>query len=479
MYDLYESQSILGALKNLFRLRGDGLSVVSVLCLVSALRGPLFQRASMVDGNAVRHIVGKQELQVAQLIPPNFLFQGSVGNPLLFDGAYNAYVERAPIRINITNNEKECGDKCEGKVKGYGFEIKCSDVSNIPWDNSSDSALRQMYQDPDTSIGSAVPLFNSSAVLQGGMQESTFNSSLDDAAGEAQVAADQQGWFQITNLFKSESVCGGNLSIHKCSLHHAVIEYNVVLSNGILSLRSQSWQDDNVLFQTPTWSFPTTFAPAQDFSDPWGPTVHWVSWFMAEFNEEIDIYTSGKEGGPSGGANIRYLLAKRFIHGDINNVSCSTTFGDPTQFVLDRLREMAFRTAVVAATVSDPVLLFGNAELARKACHGLKIGRKMLNLSTRDISLPILLLAVVAIVPLYWKARSEILVLRSFNPLDVAHVFDAPLLQYVYEKDMETYVRKEQGLRRVRCSSKESDDSDDVGAVRILPEDRDIAAVVE
>jgi hypothetical protein len=117
MYDLYESQSILGALKNLFRRRGDGLAVVSVLCFMSALRGPLFQRASMVDGNAVRHTVGKQELKVAQLIPPNFLFQGSVGNPLLFDGAYNAYVERAPILINITNNEKECGDKCEGKVK--------------------------------------------------------------------------------------------------------------------------------------------------------------------------------------------------------------------------------------------------------------------------------------------------------------------------------------------------------------------------
>jgi hypothetical protein len=265
MYDLYESQAIFGALNNLFCLRGNGLAFVSVLCLVSALRGPLFQRASMVDGNAVRHTVGKHELKVAQLIPPNFLFQGSVGNPLLFDVAYNAYVERAPIAINITKNGEGCGDKCESKVKvratiepqtqtdrcqGYGFEIKCSDVSSIPWNTSSDSALRQMYQDPDTSIGSAVPIFNSSAVLPGGIQEMTYNSSADDAAAEAQITADQQGWFQITNLFKSEPVCGGDLSIHTCSLHHAVLEYNVVLSNGILSLRSQNWQDDNVLFQT-------------------------------------------------------------------------------------------------------------------------------------------------------------------------------------------------------------------------------------
>jgi hypothetical protein len=213
---------------------------------------------------------------------------------------------------------------------------------------------------------------------------------------------------------------------------------------------------------------------------------------MAQFNEEIDIYTGGKEGGPYSGANIRYLLAKRFIYGNINNVSCSTTFGDPTQFVLNRLREMAFRTAVAAALVADPVILFGNAELAQEGLSRAQnwtqnvelIGQR--HIVAYTVSIPFLacaiacsLLAVVAIVPLYWKARSEILVLRSFNPLDVAHVFDAPLLQYVHEKDMETYVRKEQGLRRVRCSSKESDNGHDVGAVRILPEDRDIAAVAE
>ena len=117
MFDMYESQSILGALKNLFRLRCNSLAIVSVLCLVSALRGPLFQRASIVDGNAVQHIVGKQELKVAQLIPPNFLWQSGVGDSLLFDRVYNAYSERAPITINITNKEKECGDSCEGKVK--------------------------------------------------------------------------------------------------------------------------------------------------------------------------------------------------------------------------------------------------------------------------------------------------------------------------------------------------------------------------
>jgi hypothetical protein len=212
---------------------------------------------------------------------------------------------------------------------------------------------------------------------------------------------------------------------------------------------------------------------------------------MAEFNEEIAIYASG-DGGPYGGANPRYLLSKRFIHGDINNVSCSTTFGDPTQFVLDRLREVVFRTAVAAAAVADPVILFGNAELAQE---GLSLARNWTqnvdlvgqrHLVAYAVNIPLLacavacsLLAVVAIVPLYWKARSESLVLRSFNPLDVAHAFDAPLFQYIHDKDMETYVRKDQGLKRVRYSSKESENGDDVGVMKILLEDCNIAAVAE
>jgi hypothetical protein len=245
-------------------------------------------------------------------------------------------------------------------------------------------------------------------------------------------------------------------------------------------------------FYSPTWSFPTTFAPIQNSEDPWGPTFHWVQWLTSEFNEEIDTSIDDDKGLWDGANTRGYSLAKRFIHGDITNISCSTTFGDPTQFVLDRLREVAFRTAVVTATVADPVILFGSAELAQEGLSRAQNWTQTVDLigqrrsATYTVSIRFLacaiacsLLAVMAIVPLYWKARSEILVLRSFNPLDVAHVFDAPLLQNFHEKDMETYVRKEQGLRRVRCLSKESDNGDDAGAMRILPENRDIAAVAE
>lgn len=117
MYDLYESQFIVGAPKNLLRWRGDRLAFVSLLCMVSALRGPLFQRASVVNGSAMRSTVGVLQQNVAQLVPPNFLFQGGSGEDGLFDGVYNAYLERAPIYVDASIMDGECGNLCEGKVK--------------------------------------------------------------------------------------------------------------------------------------------------------------------------------------------------------------------------------------------------------------------------------------------------------------------------------------------------------------------------
>jgi hypothetical protein len=85
---------------------------------------------------------------------------------------------------------------------------------------------------------------------------------------------------------------------------------------------------------------------------------------MEVSNEEIDIYADG-DGGPYSGNNPHFMLSKQFIYGNINNVSYSTSFGDSTQFVLDRLREMASHNAVGAAAIADPVVQFGKPELVR------------------------------------------------------------------------------------------------------------------
>jgi hypothetical protein len=115
MYDLYESQSFIGALVNLAYGRGNKLAVVSVLCVVSALRGPLFQRASVVVSNALLNTSGVLTLHVAQLIPPYFMYQDGIATSTRYDEVYDSYIQQTPIQVDV--DREVCGDVCNGKVK--------------------------------------------------------------------------------------------------------------------------------------------------------------------------------------------------------------------------------------------------------------------------------------------------------------------------------------------------------------------------
>ncbi|KAF2132764.1 hypothetical protein P153DRAFT_382391 [Dothidotthia symphoricarpi CBS 119687] len=456
MFDLYESHSFLGALNNMAHLRPDRLAIVSIFCLFSTLRGPLFQRTSVVIGGVTQKTSGMHQIHVAQLIPPGFLYPEVGVTSKAYDEVYDAYLERAPIYVHV--DEAQCGDMCIGKVKGYGSDIECSDLTTIPWDTSENSTVRQQFQDTSNRIGGAVPSFNSSAYLPDVVWSETGETDVDSF-----TAAETRGWFDVVNLFKTEPICGGHLSISRCSLHHAVVEYEVKLQDGIVSLLHDHWQDDTVLFQTATWNLTNP-------NTNWGPTTQWASWYMGIFNQEISIYPDG-DNGPFAGVDVRFLLAKRFINGNINAVNCSTTFSDPTQFVLDRLREMAFRTAVAAANVTDldvifptPLLLEQGLPLTQNWTQQVSLNGEK-HIVAFGVSVPYLicaivssLLSVIAIAPLLWNSWRKGFVQVSFNPLDVAHVFAAPLLEEANcEKNMEDYIRKESGLQRVRCSANRSD----------------------
>lgn len=115
VFDLYESHSYMGALNNLVHFRWNGLAIVSVLCLVSTTRGPLFQRASLIDSNAVLKTSGDQNLRVAQLLPPRYLCPNWSVTSTTWNSIWNSYSENAPIGIRV--DAERCGDSCLGKVK--------------------------------------------------------------------------------------------------------------------------------------------------------------------------------------------------------------------------------------------------------------------------------------------------------------------------------------------------------------------------
>lgn len=114
LYDMFESYSVLGALNNLVRRRGDRLAVATLLCLVSALRGPLFQRATVVNEGWREKVNGVQEVRVAQVLPPGLMYQNGT-NSAAWDVVLDFYLEQTPIYMDV--DKAQCGDLCTGRVK--------------------------------------------------------------------------------------------------------------------------------------------------------------------------------------------------------------------------------------------------------------------------------------------------------------------------------------------------------------------------
>lgn len=234
----------------------------------------------------------------------------------------------------------------------------------------------------------------------------------------------------------------------------------------------------------------------------WGLTSHWVSWLMMEFNEKIAIDSDG--GGNVAAGNVLSLLSNRFVHrSGVGDADCGTTFDDPTQvfvlyirtlssistanqikYVFDKLRAIAFRTAVAAARVTDNATLFGPAEEVEQGYPLIGNWTQQVALkgekrvSSFSISIPYLvcavilsLLSVLAMAPTYWKLWTRKTILLTFNPLEVAHVFGAPILQHAdSEKTMEAYIRKESGLRRIKHVTEESDDASGSSLAQMRPD---------
>lgn len=158
------------------------------------------------------------------------MFSGS------FTELYNAFGTGAPIVFSYP----ECGDRCTTTLKGFGFSVNCSTVPV-----SNDDAEAGFRSENVTTIESAVPVFNVSSSLYGEIEcdgvESCFAKN---------KAAAELGRIEIANLFKAAPNCESDVSVTRCTLQQAIVEYWVVLQDGIISLQHPHWQNDTVLYNT-------------------------------------------------------------------------------------------------------------------------------------------------------------------------------------------------------------------------------------
>lgn len=103
--------------------------------------------------------------------------------------------------------------------------------------------MRNLFQDSGQP-GASVPSFNSSAYLPGVTfyeHEDELNDEQRKEVEEQKIAAEKKGQFDIANLFKTEPVCGGSLTIRTCSVYPAVVRYAVDFKNDSMSLRNDHY----------------------------------------------------------------------------------------------------------------------------------------------------------------------------------------------------------------------------------------------
>lgn len=173
---------------------------------------------------------------MAQILPPGYLY----GSGYVFSGSfaqlYTAFETRTPIKFSYP----ECGDSCTTTLKGFGFSVNCSTVPV-----SNDDARAGFRSENVTTIGSAVPIFNVSSSLYGEIE-----CDVDESCFAKNKAAAELGRIEIANLFKAAPDCESDVSVTRCTLQQAIVEYGVVLQNGIISLQHPHWQNDSVLYNT-------------------------------------------------------------------------------------------------------------------------------------------------------------------------------------------------------------------------------------
>lgn len=212
------------------------ITLACIMASFSGLRGPLLQRATVINEHAQLEKNGTMQLRMAQILTPGYLY----GSGFVFSGSfsqlYTAFGTGAPIKFSYP----ECGDSCTTTLKGFGFSVNCSTVPV-----SNDDARAGFRSENVTDIGSAIPVFNVSSSLYGEIE-----CGVGDSCFAKNKAAAELGRIEIANLFKAAPDCESDVSVTRCTLRQAIVEYDVELQDGIISLQHPHWQNDTILYNT-------------------------------------------------------------------------------------------------------------------------------------------------------------------------------------------------------------------------------------
>ncbi|KAF2454217.1 hypothetical protein BDY21DRAFT_107255 [Lineolata rhizophorae] len=435
LYEYFESSAVIGAIARLFRGRLNIVAISCLLAALSALRGPLLQRASFVDEHATFPTKGELEIRMAQVLPLPYYYPSgpAVTYGRHFEGVLKDFLQQDPTPLTYG----ECGDECDTRVKGFGFKVQDCRNASFPFDLSIGGGEAENAENI-TSLTFAIG-----------------SNAWSDSQNQFDLNANSLAWrdrFDVTTVFKDTTDCRGDVKVNICTLRQGLVEYDVHLANGRASLVNPHHQNDTFISET----IPFSEADAFDTMTWWAEAFNRLFSMQANitWRAPTDDPSSSDQRDDKGSWVVESEMAGSASmlfssnSGSYDSGNCSISWTNPMQDILDSMRELAFRCSISAGAVEDPQYFFPNGTLytaipeddwhpivSNWTQHVSYEGKVSFaayrtNFDFLAAAISVSLMGVFAVAPLYW-AWWELGHRASLNPLDVAHAFNAPIFQGV------------------------------------------------
>ncbi|OGE49942.1 hypothetical protein PENARI_c019G05977 [Penicillium arizonense] len=378
-------------------------AVISLM--VSIIDGPLIQRAS----TTALKTFGPDEIivtiQVSNAsLPADFsgYAGGNIGPDLLtplFGNVSRAYSNREavvlPVEACPTNST------CILTLPATGFDVGCTE-STVPYD------FGRLYSAKANTI---TPF---SVTLDfGGSQEVAYFSTINTTA-----------------LYKPSASCSGNLIHRQCILRLATVHYNVTVANGKATISAwQIGQNDTVeitKFSSAgiAGGYDTLFTGsvgAGGFKTMLGG-IYFVANIL--YNSSTAMRAAGHTAVPyilsaAGQASSNYLTSSASTYSN-----CTMTWDDPTEDLVNTIRELMFRSAVAqSAANSSSVIPQHPLAQETRLVNAYESHYRFL---AATLAIMVLQAFAIAILLVGWHRLGRNVSLDAF---DIARALGAPLLQ--------------------------------------------------
>ncbi|OCL06727.1 hypothetical protein AOQ84DRAFT_355343 [Glonium stellatum] len=408
---------------------GKSINLAAFACIavaITPLNGPLIQRASVVGS---LHMTRETTVRVpiAPVLPDGFtgLITGRGHQTAMPNSNISALVKAYNAKLPVNITESLCEGNCVATLQGAGFSINCAALAT-PFD--------------------VTPRLFDNGTVDPSSFDTTYIFQTNFTYWEM-----EQGMMNLTTLYKATTSCNGDLMIDQCTLMPAIMEYHVIIVNNTVALDpAYTYKDDKLIKLTP--AFVNTFT---------GPTTYGGLWLI--LNSMIESSASMNFAGAVGYDVVSSgLPAFEYANGThaLDTQNCTSNWNSPTDDMLATVRDMLFRTALLAANSStiqtvkalqtDPMTVFKS--------HYQFLG----------LALLVTFLGIFCVIPTFlgwWNLGRAV----SLSPVETAKAFSAPMLYSSDSNATADQLLRDVGGRRVRYGAVAVVDGRAIGHSELVP----------